>query len=50
MQRTFRVTCNCGHSFPVDYGIRHVDVLLECPMCRAKMKPDDAAELDERWG
>jgi len=49
MQRTFIVTCECGHSFPVDYGIRDADVQLECPMCRNKMRAEEAANLDERW-
>ena len=43
MERTFTVTCTCGHSFPVDYEIRFVDVELECPACRRKMRVEEAA-------
>ncbi len=50
MERTFTVTCTCGHSFPVDYEIRFADVELECPACRRKMRVEEAAKLDERWG
>jgi hypothetical protein len=50
MYRIFYVTCpGCDRSFSVDYGIRHADVQLECPFCRAKFAVDDAAGLDERW-
>jgi DNA-directed RNA polymerase subunit RPC12/RpoP len=49
MERVFRATCTCGKTFPVDYGIRHAGVLLECPYCRKKFLVDDAAKLDERW-
>lgn len=50
MQRIFTVTCSCGGTFPVDYGIRFEDVKLECPYCRAKLRVDEAVALDERWG
>jgi hypothetical protein len=51
MQRIFRATCPaCAWAFPVDYGIRHADVRLECPRCRAKFAVDEASALDERWG
>lgn len=49
MDRLFKVTCTCGKTFPVDYGIRFVDVLLECPYCRNTFLAKDAVELDERW-
>lgn len=49
MDRLFEVTCSCGKHFPVDYGIRHVRVELECPYCRRKFYAEDAAALDERW-
>lgn len=49
MQRIFWVTCKCGKSFSVDYGIRHVDVQLECPHCREKFRVDEAVSIDERW-
>ena len=50
MDRVFWVTCSCGRAFPVDYGIRFVDVQLECPYCREKFRADEAQSLDERWG
>jgi hypothetical protein len=50
MDRLFTVTCTCGKTFPVDYGIRHVDVELECPYCRNKFRAQDAVHIDERWG
>jgi len=49
MERVFRTTCTCGKTFPVDYGIRHAGVQLECPYCRKKFLVDEAAKLDERW-
>jgi hypothetical protein len=50
MNRIFFVTCpRCDRSFSVDYEIRFVDVLLECPYCRNKFAVDEAASLDERW-
>jgi hypothetical protein len=50
MERTFTVTCTCGHPFPVDYELRFMDVELECPACRRKMRVEEAAAVDERWG
>jgi hypothetical protein len=50
MQRTFTVKCTCGHSFPVDYEIRFAEVALECPSSRRKMRVEEAASIDERWG
>ena len=35
---------------PVDYEIRFMDVELECPACRRKMRDEEAAAVDERWG
>jgi DNA-directed RNA polymerase subunit RPC12/RpoP len=49
MERVFRATCTCGKTFPVDYGIRHAGVPLECPYCRKKFLADEAEKLDERW-
>ena len=49
MQRIFNVTCTCGKSFPGDYGIRFMDVELECPHCHKKFPVDEAAKIDERW-
>jgi hypothetical protein len=49
MERVFRATCTFGKTFPVDYGIRHAGVQLECPYCRKKFLVDEAAKLDERW-
>ncbi|MCW2500606.1 MAG: hypothetical protein JWN87_2282 [Frankiales bacterium] len=50
MDRLFNVTCTCGKSFPVDYGIRFADVDLECPYCRTKFRVEQAVRIDERWG
>jgi uncharacterized protein YbaR (Trm112 family) len=51
VQRVFWTTCpDCQHKLMVDYGIRFVDVKLECPNCRRKYTVDEAAGLDERWG
>lgn len=47
MERVFWVTCGCGKSFSVDYGIRFVDVELECPYCRAKFRVAEAAAISE---
>ncbi|MEA2433917.1 MAG: hypothetical protein QOG54_1374 [Actinomycetota bacterium] len=50
MNRIFWVTCpTCAKAFSVDYGIRFVDVALECPWCRGKFKVDEASAIDERW-
>ena len=56
MERTFTVTCTCGHSFPVDYEIRFADVELECPACRRKIarrgggQARRALGLTKLWG
>ncbi|MFB3738607.1 MAG: hypothetical protein ACE14W_06545 [Candidatus Velamenicoccus archaeovorus] len=50
MNRIFWVTCpRCGRSFSVDYGIRFLDVRLECPYCREAFAVAQAASIDERW-
>ena len=36
-------------TLPVDYEIRFMDVELECPACRRKMRAEEAAAVDERW-
>lgn len=49
MQRVFWVTCpDCRHDYMVDYGLRHTDVPLECPMCRSKFAVSEAAAIDDR--